>query len=226
MGLGDFTRKWLGKTFGNADKGAPDNSPPALVIPKTPDDMIAPFRSEALIDHVRFLLQAKAYVANHAVPPDRQGQLNQYSHAGRPLIDEDRSRPAMTNCSYEFYGRKFISIGMPLFIKQASWIKDNDINPAFHSGHLWDSMERLIKHHAGELGHGESKYGYYLPTNHYYIEKPVPPDVFDKAQSIIDFYTRTDITEPQRFLDELTQHMRPQSAARNNAQPPERKNTV
>lgn len=101
--------KWLGNTFGNSA----EHSAPAVLT--APEKIFYPGDKASLQDHVRFLLEAKRYIADHDVPEDRRNANNQYSHAKRPPIGNDPSRPATTNCSYEFHGRKLISIGYPLF---------------------------------------------------------------------------------------------------------------
>ena len=205
MGIGTFAKRWLGDVFGSRSK--PQESLAGVHF-SSPQDVVHPNQDAPIEDHARFLLQARHYIRNHPVPDDRKSGLNQYSHAAKPHIDDDPSIPAITDCSYEFFGQKRISIGFPLFIEQARWVtEDNRYNPAFNSGTLWDSFEKLLKSRIGDLGDGDTKYGYYLPTNHYYIEKPVPQDVFDKAGKIIEFYTRTKIEDPREFLKELDKNI-------------------
>lgn len=199
--------KWLGNTFGNSAKQA------APAVLTAPEKIVYPGDKASLQDHVRFLLEAKRYIADHDVPEDRRDSLNQYSHAGKPLIGDDPSKPATTNCSYEFYGRKLVSLGFPLFVEHAPLIKDNQLNPAFNGPTYWDSFERLLKHHLGDLGDGDTKFGFYAPINHAYIEKPVPEPVFERAQPIIEFFTRTDIEDPRLFLSELSRRLDTPAAA-------------
>jgi hypothetical protein len=168
-----------------------------------PQSVKHPGPNATITDHIRFLLEAKEYVRNHPIPLERQGQNNQYSHAKRPAIHDNAEIPAITNCSYEYFGRKFISIGFPLFIAQAPLWKDGDVNYAFNNCTLWDSFEKVLMHKLGDLGDGSTKFGYYLPTNHSYIEKPVPEDVFKKAEFIIEFFTRTDTKDPDIFMKSL-----------------------
>lgn len=199
-------KKWLGTAFGKSTALDALASTPAHL--HEPESIVWPGDKAPLLDHVRFLLEAKRFVANHEVPEDRRNANNQYSHSKQPTIGDNFTHPATTNCSYEYYGRKFISIGFPLFVKQAPLIKDNGINSAFNGATYWDSFERLLNHHIGDLGDGDTKYGFSRPTNHYYIEKPVPDDVAEEAQPIIDFFTRTDLKDPGQFLSELSQRLK------------------
>lgn len=205
---------WLSNAMQTLSGQTPAQQPPAFL---SAQDVTAPPPNASLLDDVDFLLRAKRYIAQHPIPEDRTDTLNQYSHARKPLIGDDRTRPALTNCSYEHFGRKLISIGWPLFIEQAPLVNPatNNYNAAFHGGTMWGSFIRLVSHYAGPVDHGGEKYGYSLPTHHYYVEKPVPEDVFNRAQSVIDFYTRTDITDPQEFINTLATLMNKQSASLN-----------
>lgn len=198
----DLAKKWLDKAFMTRENSAPSRF-------ATPEDVVYPGGNAPLQDHIRFLLQAKEFVGGYPVPPERRNELNQYSHAGKALIGDDPTKPAITNCSYEFYGRKLISIGYPLFVPDAPMVKNNALHHAFNNGTLWDSFERVLKHYLGDLGKGETKYGYSLPTHHAYIEKPVTDELFAKAQSVIEFYTRTDLTDPGQFIASLDKIMQP-----------------
>ncbi len=165
-----------------------------------PEDVVFPGDKASLEEHARFLIEAKAFIRSQPVPPERAGRNNQYSHSRGAPIGDDISASATTNCSYEFYGRKLISIGFPLFTPQAPIIKDNKVNPAFNVCTFWESFEKILEHEIGYLGDGDVKFGYYLPTNHSYIELPVPDDVFARAEPIIELYVRANITDPKEFL--------------------------
>jgi len=197
----NLVKQWLDKAFKT------DGNPPSSCF-ASPEDVVYPGPAATLQDYVRFLLEAKEFVAGYPVPENRRNSNNQYSHARKPLIGDDPVRPAITNCSYEFFGRKLISIGYPLFVPDAPMIKNDDINPAFNNGTLWDSFEKVLHHYAGDLGSGETKYGYQRATHHAYIERPVPEETFDHAQKLIEFYTRTPITDPKQFIDALDKIMR------------------
>lgn len=197
--------------------------PPTLpTLPRKPEDVVCPEDKAPLMEHVRFLLEAKRYIANHPVPENCKNTLNQYSHAGMPPITANLHDPAITNCSYEFFNSKLISIGFPLFVRQAPLIKDNRFNPAFNGPVLWDSFMKLLEHKIPQIKtetDSDAKYGFYRPTNHYYIEKRVSQDAFDRAQPIIEFYTRTQIEDAATFLKKLDEHLsrKPQAAAPSHA---------
>lgn len=176
-----------------------------------PERIIAPRQEAPLIDHVAFLLKSKDYVATHPVPEEFKTFINQYSHAGEPLIGDDPTRPAITDCSYEHFGRLRMSIGMPLFIEQAPLVKDNKINYCFNAMSLWSSFGQVLERYTGKWDRDSTKYGYYLPTNHYYMEEIVPPEIFSTARKVIDFYTRTDIRDPAEFIKKLDEKMKPGS---------------
>jgi len=206
--LGLFTpaRHWLGRAF--EPNARPLERLDGVTFP-SPQDVIYPGDDADLVDHVRFLLQAKHYIKNHPVPEERVGKLNQYSHAGKPLIGDDKSTPAITNCSYEHFKTKIISIGFPLFIDHAPMVIDNEYNPRFNPGTLWESFKNILTRYTGDLGPGSTKSAYNLPMNHWYIEKPVSNDVFQKAQHVIEFFTRTNIEDPTLFIKTLDDILKP-----------------
>lgn len=105
-----------------------------------------------------------------------------------------------------------MSVGFPLFIREAPLMKEGQLNPAFNAATFWESFERLAKHYTGSLGDGDSKFGYYEPINHRYIERPVPQNVFEASQTIIETFTRSEIEDPKAFLAELNTKMQPARA--------------
>lgn len=215
MKLATIAKNWLNAALGITMQTGLPASPESLAE-KTftgPEDVVHPTKSDVLSDHVRFLLHAKHYIGNHPVPESHVDSNNQYSHARSAPIGDDLTKPALTNCSYKYFGNKLVSIGFPTFVRQAPMWKGEGatggLNPAFNNIMLWESFSRLLTRYTGPLGDGTTKYGFYLPTNHDYIEKPVPDAVFERAQTVIEFLTRTDIEDPKQFLKELDAKIAP-----------------
>lgn len=215
MRIATIAKNWLNAAFGTTAQADTPAGPESLAG-KTftgPEDVVHPTKSDVLSDHVRFLLHAKHYIRNHPVPESHAHSNNQYSHARSAQIGDDITKPALTNCSYGYFGRKLVSVGFPMFVQQAPLWKGEGaaggLNPAFNNVMLWESVSKLLTRYTGPLGDDDTKYGYYLPTNHDYIEKPVSDTVFEKAQTIIEFLTRTDIEDPKLFLKELDAKIAP-----------------
>lgn len=207
--LEKWARKILGKIW--ADIPRPEAAPVTAPDLSAPEKIVPPGENAPLLDHVDFLIRAKDYIENHPVPENRIGMLNQYRHnPDSPPVGNDLSKPAITNCSYNFFGRTMISIGFPLFIEQAPLIKNNTINPAFNNAMLWESFRHVFEATVGKMGDGDTKYGYFLPMNHSYVEHPVSDDIltadpafYERSQKFIEFYIRSDIHNPSVFLNAL-----------------------
>lgn len=181
---------------------------PERPILEGPEAVVWPGTDASLEQHVKFIIDAKKYISEHDVPEDRKDFNNQYSHAGKsPIYPEDRSRPALTNCCYEHFGRKVVSFGFPLFIEQAPLFKDDGLNHAFSGSILWESFSELMNRYDVNPKNDSLKAGYYLPTNHYYMESKASEEKALGAEEIIEFATRTDITDPNDFISALDQRM-------------------
>lgn len=207
LGASSFLRKLLMAGFGAASSPQQDAQPQRNF--PTPESVVFPGTDAPLEAHVQFLLDARHYVRNHPVPKDHIDSINQYSHSKGQTIGNDVTKPAITNCSYEHYGHRLISLGFPLFIREAPLLNEGQLNPAFNAATFWESFERVAKHYVGNLGDGDSKFGYYEPINHRYIEKPVSQEIFDKSQAIIELYTRTDIDDSKAFIAALDKEFLP-----------------
>lgn len=204
IGLGGLVRAFQGKHDTELE--------PVL---EGPNAVIWPEQEASITEHARFLLESKDYIANHPVPEDERGPA-QYSHSKKSIADRDSTheydltKPAITNCCYEHFEREFISVGWALFIEEAEILDDErGLNPAFNGLTFARSFEQLMQRYDIEARNENTfKLGHYYPANHRYIETIIQPEGKDRAHDMVEFYTRTDITNPKHFLDALDQYMR------------------
>lgn len=207
-------------TYPTATNPKPDNPPPQTkhvmrygaepeVRPESgPTSVWYPGHEASNEAHAKFLIECRNYVRDHPVPEGQENSMNQYSHAGRPPIGGDHTKPAITNCCYEFFNRDYVSIGVPLFIHSTSPFEMDEthaFSAGFNANTLWEGMNDLFDRYGLDID-GDTKYAPY--HFHFYIESTVSnADVAKAGYELIEYYTLSTTDDPKEFLAGLDEIM-------------------
>jgi hypothetical protein len=172
------------------------------------NDVSWPGSDAPLHDHVQYLINSRDYIAAHPIPEGTNYFQYKHNPDGRDV--RDGKTPAITDCCYDHFSVKYLSVGFPLFVKSDDNFFKSDggglrDDIKFSRPFFQDSLHRLLNHVIGEesLNDGTAKVGYQNGT-HWYIEVGATSDRARLlGRAIIDEFVHSTKTNAGDLLQDI-----------------------